>query len=348
MPPRRASTGRPRLHRLLLKYVISIALGVLMVWLAFRGEDWQSLGARLETVQPGPAWGYLGLFALAHLLRIQRWGLLVRALGPISWRSVFSAGAIGYMCITAFPLRLGEFVRPYLVRGQGGVTASGALATVVVERVIDGVLFVGLFFVFIALLPESGHPAVGAVKVGAYMAGLFFVTLLVVLIAAYKKQEATIALLSGIGRRIHAGLTERAVGLLRAFLDGLKVLPDRRRLVAFLAVTVVYWALQGWGVKLVADACSIPDMTWTGSFALLTVVVVGIMIPAGPGFTGSFELAVKASFALLVLAPESRENMLVFTVMLHLPQVVVQLAFGLAWMLGGQVRLGRVVRESMS
>lgn len=341
-------TGRLTLRHLFLKYVLSIALGALMVWLAFRGEDWQSVGERLGQVQIAPAVAYVVLFSIAHLLRIQRWGLLVRALGPISWRSILSAGAIGYMCITAFPLRLGEFVRPYLVRGQGGVTASGALATVVVERVIDGVLFVGLFFVFIALLPESGHPAVGAVKVGAYGAGLFFVTLLVLLITAYYKQQATVALLTRIGRRIHAGLTDRAVGLLVAFLDGLKVLPDRRRLLAFLGVTVIYWALQGIGVKLVADACHIPDMGWIGSFALLTVVVVGIMVPAGPGFTGSFELAVSASFALLVLAPSSRDNIVVFTLVLHLSQVVVQLVFGLAWMLGGHVRLGRVVRESFT
>ncbi|MEZ4471775.1 MAG: lysylphosphatidylglycerol synthase domain-containing protein, partial [bacterium] len=231
---------------------------------------------------------------------------------------------------------------------QAGVTASGALATVVVERVIDGVIFVGLFFVFISLLPESGHPAVGAVRVGAYGAGLFFVTLLAVLIGAYIKQEATVRLLSGIGRRIHAGLTEKAIGLLEAFLDGLKVLPDRRRLVGFLAITAVYWALQGVGVKLIAEACHIPDMTLMGAFALLTVLVVGIMVPAGPGFAGSFELAIKASFALLVLAPESRENIVVFTVVLHVSQVAVQLLFGLVFLLGGKVRLSRVVNEGMS
>ena len=55
----------------------------------------------------------------------------------------------------------------------------------------------------------------------------------------------------------------------------------------------------------------------------------------------------KASFALLVLSPASRDNMLVFTVVLHVAQVAVQLAFGLAFLLGGKVRLGRVVREGM-
>lgn len=326
-----------------LKYVISIALGALLVWLAFRNEDWSGFGDRLASVEPGPVLGYVALFTVAHVLRIVRWGVLVRALGPVRWRDVFSAGAVGYMCIIVFPLRLGEFVRPYLVRGKAGVTASGALATVVVERVIDGLLFVALFFTFISLLPPSGHPAVEAVKISAWLAGAVFLGALVVLIAAHRRREATVAVLTAIGQRVHRGLTAKAVGLLDAFLDGLRVLPDRRRLLGFFAFTVVYWAALGVGMRLMALGTHIPDLSWIGGFALLTVLTVGIMIPAGPGFTGTFELALKGGFALLVLAPSSVENITLYTVMLHVAQLLVQVGFGAIWLLTGQVRLGGLV-----
>jgi len=326
-----------------LKYLVSIALGAVLVWLAFRNEDWSDFGARLATVDPAPIAGYVALFAVAHLMRIVRWGVLVRALGPIRWRDVFSAGAVGYMCIIVFPLRLGEFVRPYLVRGKAGITASGALATVVVERVIDGLLFVALFFTFISLLPPSGHPAVDAVKISAWLAGAVFLGALIVLIAAHWRRARTVAVLTAIGNRVHRGLTEKAVGLLDAFLDGLKVLPDRRRLVGFLALTVIYWVALGIGMRLMALGTHIPDLTWVGGFALLTVLTVGIMVPAGPGFTGTFELALKGGFALLVLSPESTENVALYTVMLHVAQLLVQVGFGAIWLLTGQVRLGRLV-----
>jgi glycosyltransferase 2 family protein len=270
----------------------------------------------------------------------------VRALGPIRWSDITSAGAVGYMCIVVFPLRLGEFVRPYLVRGKGGVTASGALATVVVERVIDGLLFVGLFFVFLSILPASGHPAVAAVKATAYVAGAVFVTALIVLIAAYLRRAWTVRVIRQIGERVHPGLTAKAVGLLEAFLDGLRVLPDRRRLAVFFLLTLVYWGLLGVGMKLMADAAHIPDLTWAGGFALLAVVTVGIMVPAGPGFTGTFELALKGGFALLVLAPESLANVPLYTIMLHAAQLGVQVTWGAIFLISGRVQLGQVAQAA--
>jgi hypothetical protein len=40
-------------------------------------------------------------------------------------------------------------------------------------------------------------------------------------------------------------------------------------------------------------------------FALLAILVVGIMVPGGPGMTGTFELALSAGFSLLLLSEES-------------------------------------------
>ena len=331
---------------LFTKYVISIALGGVLIWLAFRGEDWSDIWRRLQDVDKAPLIGYIALFAAAHFLRMIRWGVLVRALGTIGWRDIISAGAVGYMCIMIFPLRLGEFVRPVLVRGVGGVTASGALATVVVERVIDGILFVALFFVFITLLPVSNNPAVGAVKLSAYAAGLVFVVALTVMICAYLKREQTVGLIRRLGNRIHAGITEKLVGLLEAFIDGLRILPDYRRLGVFLLLTAVYWAALGLGMKLVGTAANIPDLTITGGFALLTVLTVGIMVPGGPGFAGTFEFALKGGFALLLLSEESQANIPLYIIILHVAQLLVQVSFGAVYLISGKVRFADLVPKA--
>lgn len=329
-----------------LKYLVSTALGALMVWLAFRGEDWSDFGERVRAVDPLLLALYVGLFTVGHLVRMVRWGVLVRALGPVRWSDVMSAGAIGYMCIMVFPLRLGELVRPYLIRGRAGVSGSGALATVVVERVIDGLLFVALFFVFISLLPDSGNPAVEAVKLAGYIAGAAFLGALGVLIAGYVRRRETVALIARIGARVHAGLTQRVVGLLEAFLEGLRILPDKRRIVLFVLLTGIYWATQGIGMTVMGHAVHIPDLTWTGGFALLAVLVVGIMLPGGPGLTGTFELALAAGFSLLALQPASRENVVLYTVMLHSVQLIVQVVVGVAFLLAGRVRFRGMVEAA--
>ena len=200
-----------------LKYIGSVLFGGGLVWLAFKDEDWTSFGQKLEEVDLGPIVAYVVVFSAAHILQIFRWGVLVRALGPVSWRAVLGAGAVGYMCIMVFPLRLGEFVRPYLIRQVDGVSASGALATVIVERVIDGLIFVALFFVFITLLPQSGNPAVSVVKFGAMVAGVVFVTTLVVLILAFIRRVETVRLIQKIGDRIAPPLVAKLIGILEGF-----------------------------------------------------------------------------------------------------------------------------------
>jgi uncharacterized protein (TIRG00374 family) len=321
------------LRRTVIKYVVSSLLGALMVWVAFRNEDWSDFWQRLLHVDVGLFALYCSLFVLGHVVRMARWGLLVRALGPVPWPDIMGAGAIGYMAIMVLPLRLGEFVRPVLIRGRGGVSASGAMATVVVERVIDGLLFVALFFVFMSLLPDSGNPAVEAVKLAGYIAGAAFLAALVVLVMGYVRRRATVALIARIGDRIHGGLTRRAVTLLGAFLDGLKILPDRRRIFWFVVFTGIYWATQGAGMTVMAWAAHIPEVTWAGGFALLAVLVVGIMAPGGPGMTGTFELSLAAGFSLLRLSDESQKNLVLYTVMLHASQLIIQVAVGVGFML---------------
>lgn len=334
------------MRSLFSKFLFSSVIGAAMLWFAFRNEDWSDFWVRLGAVDLPLLTGYLLLYIAAHALRIVRWGVLVRALGPVPWSSIISTGAVGYMCIIVFPLRIGELVRPVLVRGQGGVSGSAALATVVVERVIDGLLFVALFFVFLSMLPPSGNPAVGAVKLSAWLAGAVFVAALVVLIAAYYRRAQTLQLIERVGNRVHQGLTSKATEMLNAFIDGLKVLPDRRRLGWFLWMTLVYWLALGVGMYWMGLACHMPDLTLTASFALLAVLVVGIMIPAGPGFTGTFELALQAGFSLLVLAPESLENVTLYTIMLHVTQLIVQVAFGVIWMFLGKIRLSQTVASA--
>jgi uncharacterized protein (TIRG00374 family) len=236
------------------------------------------------------------------------------------------------MAIMVLPFRLGEFVRPYLLKGQAGITASGAMATVVVERIIDGLIFVALFFVFLSILPPSGNPAVDAIRYGAYLAGLVFGTALLVLIAGFYGRERTIRISRRLLSAFPLVLVDKVIGLLEAFLDGLVVLPDLRRLGAFLLLTFIYWGALGAGMLVMADAVGIEGVTWVGAFALLTVLTVGIMIPAGPGFTGTFELALQAGFALLIIPDSSLSLISVYAVVLHVAQLGVQVGFGLLFL----------------
>ena len=93
------------------------------------------------------------------------------------------------MAILALPARLGEFVRPGLLRRRG-VSASAALGTVAVERIVDGLLI--SLFVFCAFFSLRGPDAPGWMMPTAYTALGVFAAALVFLVFAMWRPEKTV------------------------------------------------------------------------------------------------------------------------------------------------------------
>src|SRR5207247_1250591 len=107
-----------------------------------------------------------GLLVVVHLCRALRWNNLLAPLrvrippGPL-----LAISSVGFMAILALPARLGEFVRPGLLR-KHGASASAALGTVAVERIVDGLLV--SLFVFAAFSALRGPTSPGWMMWTAY------------------------------------------------------------------------------------------------------------------------------------------------------------------------------------
>ena len=99
------------------KYLLSIFVGGLFLWLAFRGEDWSRIQSQLQSVSYMGCW----LIFCCLLLRMR-----FRSYSGVFWfvRAVrclmayFCNRCRRHMAIMVLPFRLGEFVRPYLIKGE--------------------------------------------------------------------------------------------------------------------------------------------------------------------------------------------------------------------------------------
>src|SRR6185295_8334958 len=109
---------------------------------------------------------------VVQLTRALRWNYLLAPMGVrIPPAPLLAISAVGFMAILALPARLGEFVRPSLMRKRG-VSASAALGTVAVERIVDGLLV--SLFVFAAFFSLRGPQAPRWMMPTAYAAlGVF-------------------------------------------------------------------------------------------------------------------------------------------------------------------------------
>ena len=152
-PAAPAAPPRPVLARV-IQGLVALAVSAFALWFSFKDVDLGPLFARLGDSDLG----VLTLYALAqlviHAVRVVRWGILVRPLGPVSWRAVFSAASVGIPASMFLPLRLGELVRPAML-SRAGVPFASAMASVVTERLADGLTNVGLFFVLLTWMPPT-------------------------------------------------------------------------------------------------------------------------------------------------------------------------------------------------
>ena len=338
-------------YHLLLSLLGALGIGALFLYLAIRTIPIQEVVHYLE----GASWKRIGLvsllfsgiYGLSHGARVLRWFYLVRPLARnVEAREVYRVGLVGFAAILLLPLRLGELVRPFLLARRTEVPAAGALASVVVERVIDGLVITALLF--LALWTYRGEASVEFARtVGGISALIFLSALAVTILAVWRRKLARDLVIATAGR-LWPRVGETLATLLEQFVDGFTVMFRGREVMPFLALTALYWGtnvLSMWVLARFGFGLVVGIWEMMG---VLAVLVVGIMIPAGPAMAGNFEyfLAQGMGLYLPLEAPLVGGAIGAFTGFLHLIQVMVIVVPGL-WVMFRfrSLRLNRTTLE---
>ena len=103
------------------KYVISLAIALILMWFSFRGVKWDDFISGLRSCR----WEYILLSMAASIVafyvRGLRWRELLLPIDPSIKRvTAFNAVNIGYIANFVFP-RIGEFVRCGVITGNSAV-----------------------------------------------------------------------------------------------------------------------------------------------------------------------------------------------------------------------------------
>ena len=284
-----------------LKWGLGLIVGALFVWLA--AQEWPlhrlfADGVSLDGrhLRSGTTWSfdlaylapYFAILIAIHFLRVIRWHPLLKPLGDVDLRTLNRISGVGFMYLFVLPLRLGELARPWLLQRATGIPMTASLATIVVERVVDGLIVSLLLFGVLFFLPSHDAAAFSQIRIGAYAALGLFTVALAVLAAMALKPQATTRLLSAIGTPISKRLTNAALGLLKTFFDGLAALPNRRYFLDFLGWSLLYWALNGYGYYVLALGFKGLHVPLLAAYAMMCCVVVGMMLPNPPANVGIY------------------------------------------------------------
>src|SRR5207244_650233 len=172
----------------------------------------------------------------------------------------------------------------------GGVRIrrSGAMASCVVERIVDGIAIGLLGIVALRMLGASATGKYAAFARSASVAvAAGFGALCVILVLTIVQHERALRVARRLLRPVSPRLAERAVGMMDAFLGAVH-LGSGWKTLAFFALTVIYWSVNAFGLYVLAGTFGFhlgPLMAAT----VLAIQVVGVMVPAGPGMVGTMQ-----------------------------------------------------------
>jgi len=321
--------------------VAGIAVSALALWLTLRGKDLGAMWAAARAADYRYLAPYVCILMVIHVVRTVRWGLLLRPVAKVPFGRLNAVAAVGFMALMLLPFRLGEFARPLLIADRPRLRTSAALSSIVVERAADG-LFTGLLLLVALIAVPDGTPGVAILRAGGFVVCGAFAVIIGFLVFAYRSRARAVHLAARVLAPFSRHGAERVAGMLDAFIHGLRVLPGAGSVAVFFALTAGYWFLNAFGMRILALGFGF-DLGAAQASALLGVLVVGVMIPAGPGMVGTFQGAIVLGLSLFAAKEAVATRGIAYANVLWASQVVQVTAVGLLFLSSRHVKLGRLV-----
>jgi glycosyltransferase 2 family protein len=324
--------------------LVGVAVSAVALWLTLRGKDLGEIWLAMCQADYRYLLLYLPFWGVIHLSRTWRWGILLEPVAKVPFGKLNAASAVGWMALVLLPFRLGEFVRPYLVAERPRIRVSAALSSVVVERVADG-LFTALMLMACLVAVPAGAPGVRVVRIAGVIMGTVFVGALVFLILAYVNRTLATRLLERCLGPLSPRLAARAASMMDAFIHGLRIVPTRGKVLLFFALTAVYWGCNGWGMQVLAKGFGL-HMSFLQATTVLGVLLIGVMIPAGPGMVGTFQGALLVALELFFPKAVVARDGMAYANVLWAVQLALQIGLGLVFLFSRHIRFGQVMAVS--
>jgi len=220
-----------------------------------------------------------------QFLRSYRWGVILEPLEKIDPFSLFSVTSVGFMAIAALPARLGELARPYLISQKSSIKMSSALGTILIERILDSftVLTIALFILIRIELPRW------------MMNSSFFFLLLVTIMFGFVLfllffRDRSLKYINMILNKLPGKFANRIDHLLHSFIDGFQVITNIRILLYLFFLSALIWLVDVAAIHMLILAFGFP-LQLIASFVVMIILIVGIALPAGPGYIGNWHYA---------------------------------------------------------
>jgi uncharacterized protein (TIRG00374 family) len=247
---------------------------------AFREMDWRLLG--IATV----------ITLASYIIRAVRWRYLLLPLKRTAFGNLVAATFIGYMANNLLPARLGEFVRAYVLADKEELETSAVFASLVMDRLWDGfsVLLILVATFFTVKLPPGMENVQQGLVMGGYVTLALYLGVIVFLVLLKRLTTRTLSLIALVLRPFPKKLAEKVIPVLGSFIAGIRFSGRPSDWLALLVSSAVIWAAATWPIDLLLQAFGI-NLPITASMFIMVFLVFAVMVPASPGYVGTYHAA---------------------------------------------------------
>lgn len=287
------------------QFWLGMLISIVFLWFALRGLQ---LDQFWDSVQSANYWWLIpgiGVYFIGVWVRAWRWHYLLGPIKKISTKTMFPITTIGYMGNNIYPARAGEVLRAVILKRKEGVPVSASLATIIVERIFDGVVMLAFVFVNLPELAKltGSSGFVGNIQQLALIGtGVFLGALLVFLLAAMFPQVTARVGLWFISRLTPKRLHEKIIGIMSRFLDGLASLRSPFNVLMVFFTSVIIWLLETGKYWFVMHAFPF-QVSFFALMLLNGIANLATTIPSAPGYIGTWEAVTKAVLVAYAVDP---------------------------------------------
>jgi glycosyltransferase 2 family protein len=292
------------------QFWLGVLVSAVFLWWALREQDLNQVWQDIRTANyiwliPSVATYFVAVWA-----RTWRWDYMLRPLKHIPVRRLFPVVVIGYMGNNIYPFRAGEVLRSYVLRSREDVPMGASLATVIVERVFDGLVM--LVFVF-AALPRTPIPSESVQSVVVIASAAFFGALAVFFgIAAVP--ERILKLTAWVSDRIlPTRFQTPLLDFAQRFMVGLESLRSFRNVLMIFFTSVIIWLLETVKYWFVMHAFNF-EVSFFALMLMNGIVNLLTTLPSAPGYVGTFD---TPGIEVLMLYGVAQPIATAYTLVLH-------------------------------
>lgn len=292
------------------RFWIGVIVSAVFLWAALRGLKLSDVWADMRAANYWWLIPSVTVYFLAVWARTWRWDYMLRPLKHVPLRRLFPVVVIGYMGNNIYPFRAGEVLRSYVLRQREDIPMSASLATVIVERVFDGLVM--LMFVFAALpLAPIPSESIRSVVIAASIA--FFGALIVFFAIAAVPQRILVIADWLSSRFLPPRFRQPILEFAARFMVGLESLRSFRYVLMIFLSSVVVWLLETVKYWFVMHAFDF-QVSFFALMLMNGIVNLATTLPSAPGYIGTFD---GPGIAVLTLygVPETIAS--AYTLVLH-------------------------------